>query len=767
MPRSLPLLVPAVLLLAALRLPAAPAAITLAEAKQPRAIILVDAAVLASNSTANLVNPALEEELQRRRLRDSVADLALYLKKMSGAPVALSTTAAPPDGLVPIYIGSRALPVFGRVGIKAPYRQGFRYVVHPKKGIGLYGESALASSYAVYELLDRLGCRWFMPGDRGETIPTLDTLAVTEANDTLAPFTAYRGIWYGDDAYKRRNRTGGLLISAGHALETYPSKEQLAAHPDWVAEHADGRPMPGRLKWSSRPLADAIADTILLKNGAAPQPSVSLSPGDGALFDESAADRALDAGDFDTTVQTNSITDRLLVFVNRIAARVNARQPDLLFGVLAYVQYTRPPVREKVNPSVVPQIAPITYSRSHPMNDDRVPGNAELRAIVEGWGKKAKRTSHYFYGYYLAEPLGPQPMLRKWGHDVPFALERGNCQFWQPETLPNFEYFMHAQYMALRLAWNPKQKPDAIYREINERFYGQAAAEMAAYWDYVDRVWVESPEFSGCGWGHLRRWTPAKLREARTLLNVGRKAAATPDEKFRVELASESLSLFELFMKLRQDQAEGRWAGLMTRADAWHARLLADAAKYKDYATFTAVNWNTNTLGGAYAMAFYDKTYKDAQRVAEEAELMTRPPLRHFLWLADPDGSGEKAGFAKPGFDDSGWKMTDVCTETWSTLGLHNYFKSVWYRTPVTLPLAADGKKIFLWVGSTDGAVKVFFNGREIGSREGYAEPFSFDITAAVKPGEVNHLALLCTRTFFNELGTGGLLAPVAVYREK
>jgi hypothetical protein len=43
----------------------------------------------------------------------------------------------------------------------------------------------------------------------------------------------------------------------------------------------------------------------------------------------------------------------------------------------------------------------------------------------------------------------------------------------------------------------------------------------------------------------------------------------------------------------------------------------------------------------------------------------------------------------------------------------------------------------------------------------GYCTPFSFDITDAVKPGGENHIAILCTRTAINELGTGGLLGPV------
>ena len=48
----------------------------------------------------------------------------------------------------------------------------------------------------------------------------------------------------------------------------------------------------------------------------------------------------------------------------------------ILFGVIAYVNYNRPPVREKVHPSVVPVIAPITYCRAHPMTD---PGDPDAK----------------------------------------------------------------------------------------------------------------------------------------------------------------------------------------------------------------------------------------------------------------------------------------------------------------------------------------------------------------------------------------------------
>jgi hypothetical protein len=95
----------------------------------------------------------------------------------------------------------------------------------------------------------------------------------------------------------------------------------------------------------------------------------------------------------------------------------------------------------------------------------------------------------------------------------------------------------------------------------------------------------------------------------------------------------------------------------------------------------------------------------------------------------------------------------------------------------VDIPQIPAGKKVYLWVGATDGKCRVFVNGRHVPYRndkgeetaeaEGYCQPFSFDITAAVKAGTGNQISIVGTRSFLNEFGTGGLLGPVVLYRDK
>lgn len=206
--------------------------VVLVDQGQARCAILAPARIMEPDQ--KLSNPTFrqrEAEAQRQRLRESVNDLARVLAKISGANVEVRSDDLPAgDGRLPIFIGERGQQAFGPPRQTAPYKQGFRYLVAPK-GIGLYGESDLAGSYAVYELLDRLGCRWYLPGDLGEVVPETKTLSLAETDLSSAPGTIFRNIWYADEAYKRRNRMGGLLLSAGHALEFYFTKEDREQHP--------------------------------------------------------------------------------------------------------------------------------------------------------------------------------------------------------------------------------------------------------------------------------------------------------------------------------------------------------------------------------------------------------------------------------------------------------------------------------------------------------------------------------------------------------
>lgn len=752
---------------------------------EAKCVIAVDAPVMVpKDQSKGLKNPALEEEKQRQRLRDSVKDLALYLKKMTGKDVSIVTTDQPiPAGKLPIYIGAAAKKKFGDVGKTAPFKQAFRIVVDGKKGIGLYGESALADSYAIYTLLDQLGCRWFFSGKLGEVIPQKKEIVVKEQDLKDAPYTYYRGGsgYSFDEKFMRQARMGGVHPPTQHCLEGYISKDEKKKHPEWIAEFKDGRPMNNRLKWSNKALAERIGEVIESQQKTNPRYFFCLSPDDGAVFDQSKADEAIDAGDFDPTFQMISITDRALTFYNRIVERAVKNNPDLLFSALAYVQYTRPPKREKPHKNLVIQIAPITYSRAHPMDRNDVPDNETLRYIVEGWGKVSNAISYYFYGYFLADPVSTNPFLRKWAVDIPAIYKKGSCRYWQPETMGNNEFFAMAQWMAQRMAWNPDQDPWKLYREANDALYGRAKDTMWKFWNEVDLCWFDSTEYSGAAWGHLRRFSPERVESINKLAAQALKEAPDGDDGARVKFATDSWKITTDFVNLRKDLAEGRWSDLNLRSEAWKKHVSEKAIGSGDNRCY-AWCWfgKDKTFAGQYYDWFYSKTHKSAERIAKECTILVEKPIREFRYSVEAAKDGLKPETAAVNFNDSSWKKTDVATDTWSHLGYHNHMGSMWYRTTVDLKSIPSDKKIYLWIGGTDGSIAAFVNGKAVkGAQDpkfdpkklvdipsGYGTPLRFDITDAVKKGK-NVFAFFATRgPGPNEIGTGGIMSPLTVFVE-
>src|ERR1043166_4370395 len=347
--------------------------VTIVENGQPRAAIFVPERLLedaAKNPEPATVWRTAKPEDNRRRLRESVKALAGFLERISGAKIDI-VAGKPKDGdkRVPILVGELA----AKPQKAFPYQQGFRVLVSAK-GVALAGESDLATSYAIYTLLHDLGCRWYMPSALGEVLPSTKTITLSDRDMNTGPYTIYRGLWYCDNDFARRNRLGGMELAAGHALEFTVPKELRKKSPETRAI-VNGKPHEHKVKWTHPLVAQAIADVHLA--ALAKDPSInsfSLSPDDVIGWDES-DDAKLDAGDFDPATQMISKTDRLMVLCNRVAAKVAPKYPNVKFGVLAYADYTRAPVREKVHASVVPQIAPITFTRAHPMNDDGEPNN--------------------------------------------------------------------------------------------------------------------------------------------------------------------------------------------------------------------------------------------------------------------------------------------------------------------------------------------------------------------------------------------------------
>ena len=93
------------------------------------------------------------------------------------------------------------------------------------------------------------------------------------------------------------------------------------------------------------------------------------------------------------------------------------------------------------------------------------------------------------------------------------------------------------------------------------------------------------------------------------------------------------------------------------------------------------------------------------------------------------------------------------------------YYKGLaWYRQTLTVPARFIGKRIFLWCGGVDETAKIWVNGQVAGISPGAAfYPFEMDVTGLVREGP-NVIVLCVANLVVNELGTGGLVAPLLLY---
>ena len=366
-------------------------------------------------------------------------------------------------------------------------------------------------------------------------------------------------------------------------------------------------------------------------------------------------------------------------------------------------------------------------------------------------------------------------MMHQMSAELP-VLYKNNLKFWQPETMPNFESVLPGMVLTMRKAWSPNENSQAILDEFFSRFYGASSGAMRRYWQTMDDAWTNTPEHAGAGLGHVRRFTPAVMKAARTALSDALAAASTPLEYRRVKMQDASLKQFEHFMQMRWNINEGKLDTLDAQSDRWLNRQLDLGDEYERQFAFGKVRWTPHTIGGGYFKSFYEKSYRDGARIARDYAIISSP-LRQWKYAVDKDNGGEAQGWSTPEKADGGWKTTDVGVETWSDLGLLDYMGALWYRQDVNVPSVPEGKKVFLWIPSEDGELQVWVNGQAVSAvvtqnsapqkYVGYCQPVSFDITGAVKSAAANQITVKATRITLNELGSGGLLMPLYIYREK
>lgn len=355
---------------------------------------------------------------------------------------------------------------------------------------------------AVCGFLRDLGVRWYMPGDIGEILPTMKTIALPKIDRTVHPdfpmrILNFRASVYGHDAMMWGFRLGTRQPfgrQAAHGLDRMTDNEHtLTHHPDWFALYGGKRHVqPGlrlhQLCYSNEELFREAVQFARAQFDHYDMDVVSIMPPDG--YTAICQCELCEGKESPELGYRGSLSNYVWDFVNRVAKEVGKTHPDKKISNCAYGVYTAPPSNiDKLEPNV--QV--IIVGGRRPTSPDR----EDYRKLREGWAKKTDSPIEIFEnypftgrGFYL-----PAYIPRVMGESIneTKGMSRGE-DIWITmdfkENAIGYNHFL--LYFTARMYWGGKdQDAVAMFDEYCQLFYGPAAEEMRAFFSYCEENWRE------------------------------------------------------------------------------------------------------------------------------------------------------------------------------------------------------------------------------------------------------------------------------------
>ncbi len=459
----------------------------------------------------------------------AAAELKHYIERISGAglPVYAGAATVPGrlEGHARLHVGRseavRALGVEPPAGHdREAGGEGFVLRTVGDRDLVLAGnEDAFyrGTEYAVYELLERLGCRWYFPGEFGQVLPELRTITVPDLDVEQKPSFVVRNIWmsgWADDSGDHPDwlvRNKGTLVRPfafagdGSIGRLAPPEIYEDVHPEIYAMGPDGqrrsRGPKGELHLTmlcvTNPLTIEIA-VRTIKQYFRDHPeanSYGFSAPDWSPRCHCdvcvAADHAFD---IDSGLE-DSISDAYFNFVNNVAHEVNAEYPDRYIVILAYDNRVRPPegLDRPWNRNIIVQLARLAVSALRP-----IPGGGDIysrrhQRTIKAWARIAPKMVIYDYDPHATLNRMPFWNVHSIRANLPFYHEHGVVGF----TTEGHNTFLRTglnYYVRTRLMWDVGADVDALLDDFYTRFFGPAEAPMRAFIEEIEGLLADSPE---------------------------------------------------------------------------------------------------------------------------------------------------------------------------------------------------------------------------------------------------------------------------------
>ncbi len=494
----------------------------------------------------------------------AISELADYLQRITGASFVISKERTKKPA---IFVGSKDQSFFKGKFVHLQARDSFSIQTQQNASgavdIYLVGHDSIATAFAVYTFLEDLGCRWFMPGEIGQVVPKSATLLWERRERTEQPDFIFRQIWwaYGGPPetaeqfrmWKLHNKVAYPLINHHHNLtNTLSPKKYFKNHPEYYAL-VNGKRQPTQLCTSNAEVIRLVIKHINEYFDEHPEvEAYSLCPDDNTDFCECDNCRALDAGGMDKNFSGKPVvTDRYIHFLNQIVQGIQNKHPGKKVSTYAYVNYSTPPVREKIDPHVVIILTSSVYCGAHGIGDLQCASRQEMKRDLVGWTAAASQVYIYDYDPTPFNAELPWPLFGARYREMSEYLAMGVKGFtfeshnsWAT-LAPNF-------YVAAKAMWNAHLDFEALMNDYMQKFFGKSAAPMADYYRTIETALASTPD--KVGWGQIaypKIFTNDILMRCHQDINHAVQNAINKNVKERVRAVALGFEYLENYIQLR------------------------------------------------------------------------------------------------------------------------------------------------------------------------------------------------------------------------
>ena len=478
--------------------------------------------------------------------KTAAEELQTYLKKMSGAEFSTANNLKS-SCIVLGTVNTPGIPESMKKALDGKKDEAYLLRTEGNK-LYIVGKTQVGTLYGAYGLLgDQLNVRWFMPGEeyvesrKDIVLPDLDKVEEPVFLWRRVDQTAASGPARAGKTWAARNRlqcpsefsirglsdpaqrdyfdarlADHIFTDGGHLTfyRAVPPQKYLKTHPEYFAL-VNGKRLQntGHANThhciSNPEVQQLVADYICsLYDKYGRRITYCFGAPDSVKnWCECGNCRALDEdGKFD-------VSRRFHTVVQKIAAMVYAKHPDMRLEFWAYAIYRTLPKGLKIDPRMNLYFCSHGRCFAHRIDDPNCLRNVEMLALLKSW-MALKPNATRLYEYAACTPMSWSPLERVLAADLRTFRQLGISGWKEEIALPDANYRNvpkieddphHPAYrlgynwfyycVAGRLTWDPDQDVEKVIADIESKYYGKAYPAMKRFHDLRRAAWDNA---SGC-----------------------------------------------------------------------------------------------------------------------------------------------------------------------------------------------------------------------------------------------------------------------------